>query len=120
MARILLVEDDEDSRDSLARRLRLKGFEVVESGDGAEGVALAAAQAPDLILLDMSLPGLTGWEACRAIRAAETGKRVPVIALTAHVTSGDRDEAYDAGCDLFEGKPVDFPKLLRQIETLLA
>jgi CheY-like chemotaxis protein len=119
MTMILLVEDDEDSRDSLERRRRLKGFEVAEAVDGDQAVAAATASAPDLILMDMSLPGLTGWDATRQIRATEAGDRVPIIALTAHVTSGDRDEAFLAGCDAFVTKPVDLANLLTQIASLL-
>jgi len=109
MTRILLVEDDEDSRDSLGRRLRLKGFEVIEAVDGREAVDKAASEAPDAILMDMSLPGLTGWEATRRSRATEAGARLAIIALTAHVTSGDRDEAYEAGCDASSTSPSTSP-----------
>ncbi len=120
MLRILLVEDNEDNRDMLSRRLIRKGYEVLLASDGGEGVAQAALVRPDLILMDMSLPVLDGWEATRQIKAAAETSRVPVIALTAHAMSGDREKAVAAGCDDYDTKPVDLPRLLGKIEALLA
>ena len=118
MARILLVEDNEDNRDMLSRRLIRKGYEVTLAADGGEGVALAA-DCPDLILMDMSLPVLDGWEATRQIKAASETATIPVIALTAHAMSGDREKAEAAGCDDYDTKPVELPRLLAKIEALL-
>src|SRR3984893_6295319 len=119
MARILLVEDNEMNRDMLSRRLQRRGYEVLIALDGAEGVAEAQTQAPDLILMDMSLPILDGWEATRRLKAAPETQSIPVIALTAHAMSGDRDKAIEAGCDDFDTKPVEFNRLLTKIEALL-
>lgn len=119
MTRILLVEDNEMNRDMLSRRLTKRGFEIELAVDGQEGVTKALAGRPDLILLDMSLPVIDGWEAARRIRAAE-GPRIPIIALTAHAMSDDRNKAIDAGCDEFDTKPVDLPRLLGKIQALLA
>ena len=119
MARILLVEDNEMNRDMLARRLARKGYEVSVAVDGEEGVALARASLPDLILMDMSLPVLDGWEATRRLKADPATRATPVIALTAHAMTGDRERALEAGCDDYDTKPIDFPGLLAKIETLL-
>jgi CheY-like chemotaxis protein len=119
MTRILLVEDNEMNRDMLSRRLLRRGYEVIVATDGAEGVAKAQANAPDLILMDMSLPVLDGWEATRRLKAAPETRVIPVIALTAHAMSGDRDKAIEAGCDDFDTKPVEFDRLLTKIEALL-
>jgi CheY-like chemotaxis protein len=119
MARILLVEDNEMNRDMLSRRLQRRGYEVLIAVDGAEGVAEAQTQAPNLILMDMSLPVLDGWEATRRLKAAPETRSIPVIALTAHAMSGDRDKAIEAGCDDFDTKPVEFNRLLTKIEALL-
>ncbi len=119
MAKILLVEDNEENRDALARRLQRRGFEVAFAADGPEGVARAGSERPDLILMDMNLPGLDGWEVTRRIKAAAETAAVPVIALTAHAMAGDRDRALEAGCADYHTKPVDFPRLLAQIEALL-
>ena len=119
MTKILLVEDNEMNRDMLSRRLQKKGYEVVMALDGEQGVAMALAEAPALILMDMSLPGIDGWEATRRIKAASDTKRIPVIALTAHALTSDRDQALAAGCDDFDTKPVEFARLLAKIETLL-
>jgi two-component system, cell cycle response regulator DivK len=119
MTRILLVEDNEMNRDMLSRRLQRRGYEVMIATDGAEGVAKAQADAPDLILMDMSLPVLDGWEATRRLKAAPETRVIPVIALTAHAMSGDRDKAIEAGCDDFDTKPVEFDRLLTKIEALL-
>ncbi len=120
MPKILLVEDNEDNRDMLSRRLARKGYEVALAVDGAEGVAQAATQKPDLILMDMSLPVLDGWEATRRIKAETATRDIPVIALTAHAMSDDRDRAFAAGCDDYDTKPVELSRLLEKIETLLA
>ena len=119
MAKVLLVEDNEESRDALSRHLRRKGYEPLTAVDGREGVALARAEAPDLILMDMSLPGLDGWEATRQLKAAPQTRGIPVIALTAHAMAGDRERALEAGCDDYDTKPVDFARLLAKIEALL-
>ena len=120
MAKILLVEDNEMNRDMLSRRLARKGYEVVLACDGQAGVDMAATEAPDLILMDMSLPVLDGWEATRRLKANEGTRHVPVIALTAHAMSGDRDRAIEAGCNDYDTKPIDLARLLGKIETLLA
>ena len=120
MAKILLVEDNEMNRDMLSRRLVRKGHEVLIATDGAEGVAQARAEAPDLILMDMSLPILDGWEATRQLKGADDTRAIPVIALTAHAMSGDREKAMEAGCDDYDTKPVELPRLLEKIDTLLA
>ena len=120
MAKILLVEDNEMNRDMLSRRLQKKGYEVVIAVDGEEGVAKARAEGPALILMDMSLPGLDGWEATRQLKAAPETRGIPVIALTAHAMAGDREKALEAGCDDFDTKPVELPRLLGKIEALLA
>ena len=119
MARILLVEDNEMNRDMLSRRLVRRGYEVVIAIDGAQGVAMAASESPALILMDMSLPVLDGWEATRAIKAASATRAIPVIALTAHAMAGDRDKALAAGADDFDTKPIDLERLLGKIEALL-
>lgn len=120
MAKILLVEDNEMNRDMLSRRLQRKGFEVTMAFDGQQGVDMAKAQMPDLILMDMSLPVLDGWDATRKIKADEVTKVIPVIALTAHAMAGDREKALEAGCDDYDTKPVEFVRLLEKIETLLS
>ncbi len=120
MAKILLVEDNEANRDMLSRRLVRRGYGVVVAVDGAEGVRKAAADMPDLILLDMSLPVLDGWEAARRLKTSSQTGSIPIIALTAHAMSGDRDAALDAGCDDYDTKPIDFPRLLEKMEALLS
>jgi CheY-like chemotaxis protein len=119
MPKILIVEDNEENRDSLSRRLRRRGFEVLMAEDGNAGVAMAQAEKPDLVLMDMNMPELDGWEATRQIKAAAETRDLPVIALTAHAMSGDRDRALGVGCADYHTKPVDFPKLLAQIEAIL-
>jgi CheY-like chemotaxis protein len=119
MAKILLVEDNEMNRDMLSRRLERKGYVVVMALDGQQGVDMAASVAPDLILMDMSLPVVDGWEATRRIKADERTRKIPVIALTAHAMQGDEEKARAAGCDDFDTKPVELPRLLGKIEALL-
>jgi two-component system cell cycle response regulator DivK len=119
MPRILLVEDNEMNRDMLSRRLIRKGYEVVMAEDGLQGVTMASSAAPDLILMDLSLPGIDGWEATRRIKGAEATRTIPIIALTAHAMVGNQEKAFDAGCDDFDTKPVDLPRLLGKIEALL-
>ena len=120
MAKILLVEDNEMNRDMLSRRLARRGYEVVIAVDGAEGVDKAGTEAPALILMDMSLPVVDGWDATRRIKDSPATRAIPVIALTAHAMSGDREKAVEAGCDDFDTKPVDLARLLGKIEALLA
>src|SRR5689334_23693420 len=119
MAKILLVEDNEMNRDMLSRRLERRGYEVIIAEDGAAGVAKAKSESPNLILMDMSLPIMDGWEATRQVKAAPESKGIPVIALTAHAMAGDEEKALAAGCDDYETKPVDLPKLLAKIDALL-
>ena len=119
MAKILLVEDNEMNRDMLSKRLQRRGYEVILAVDGGEGVELAASEAPDLILMDMSLPVLDGWEATRRIKANPATSSIPIIALTAHAMDGDQQKALAAGCDDYDTKPVDLPRLLGKIEALL-
>jgi two-component system, cell cycle response regulator DivK len=119
MARILLVEDNEMNRDMLSRRLARRGFEVLLAEDGEEAIAVAGRERPDLILMDLSLPVLDGWEATRRLKRAEATAGIPVLALTAHAMSTDRDRALEAGCDDYDTKPVDMPRLLGKIERLL-
>ena len=120
MARILLVEDNEMNRDMLSRRLLRKGHEIAMAVDGAQGVEMAKAQMPDIILMDMSLPVIDGWEATRQLKADDATRSIPVIALTAHAMAGDQEKAFDAGCDDYDTKPVELPRLLGKIDALLA
>ena len=119
MVKILLVEDNELNRDMLSRRLMRKGYDVVLAEDGQRGVAMAASEAPDLVIMDLSLPVLDGWKATRRIKASPRTATIPVIALTAHALATDRDKALAAGCDDFDTKPVDLDRLLGKIERLL-
>lgn len=119
MPRILLVEDNEINQDMLSRRLQRKGYDVLIAVDGGQGVEMARAVLPDLILMDMSLPVLDGWEATRQLKAGSDTSAIPVIALTAHAMSGDREKALDAGCDEYDTKPIDLSRLLAKIEALL-
>jgi two-component system cell cycle response regulator DivK len=119
MAKVLLVEDNEMNRDMLSRRLTRRGFEVVFAGDGQQGLDLARSEKPDVILMDMSLPVMDGWETTRRIKADGTMRSIPVIGLTAHAMSGDREKAIEAGCDDYDTKPVEIERLLRKIERLL-
>ena len=119
MTRVLLVEDNDMNRDMLSRRLRRRGFEVLIATDGAQGLVMAAAEKPDVILMDMSLPVLDGWEATRRLKAAPDTAGIPVIGLTAHAMATDRDKCLEAGCDEYDTKPVELSRLLDKIERLL-
>ena len=119
MPKVLLVEDNEMNRDMLSRRLERRGYTVLTAVDGAEGVALAQSQAPDVILMDMSLPVLDGWEATRRLKAAPATQRIPIIALTAHAMASDELKAREAGCDDFDTKPIELPRLLGKMEAQL-
>lgn len=119
MVKILLVEDNEMNRDMLSRRLAKRGFEVVMAVDGAEGVSMARSAPPDLILMDMSLPVMDGWTATRMLKADVATRNIPVIGLTAHAMAGDREKCLEAGCDEYDTKPVDFPRLLEKIQVQL-
>ena len=120
MPKILLVEDNEMNCDMLSRRLVRGGYEVIIAADGARGVAMATSDRPDLILMDMSLPVIDGWEATRRIKATPELRKIPIIALTAHAMATDRDQALAAGCDEYDTKPIELQRLLGKIETLLA
>ena len=119
MTKILLVEDNQMNRDMLSRRLTRKGYEVVIAVDGQQSIEMARSEAPDLILMDMSLPVLDGWEATRQLKTAPETQAIPVIALTAHAMAGDREKAAEAGCNDYDIKPIELPRLLEKIETLL-
>jgi CheY-like chemotaxis protein len=119
MAKLLLVEDNPENRDMLSRRLLRRGFELVYAGDGAEAVSRTKEQKPDLVLMDLSLPIMDGWEATRRIKGDPDTSAIPVIALTAHAMSGDREKALAAGCNDYDTKPVDLPRLLGKIDALL-
>jgi two-component system cell cycle response regulator DivK len=120
MPKILLVEDNEMNRDMLSRRLQRKGYQVMVALDGQSGVEMTQTQAPDLVLMDMSLPLLDGWEATRRLKANAATRHIPVIALTAHAMSSDREKALEAGCNDYDTKPVELPRLLGKIEALLS
>jgi Response regulator containing a CheY-like receiver domain and an HD-GYP domain len=120
MTKILLVEDHELNRDMLSRRLVRKGYEVLTAEDGKQGVELAERESPDVILMDLSLPVLDGWEATRLLKSDPATRNIPVIALTAHAMSGDESKAYEAGCDDFDTKPVELNRLLEKIEAATA
>jgi two-component system cell cycle response regulator DivK len=119
MPKILLVEDNEMNRDMLSRRLERRGYQVVIAVDGQQGVEAALAEPPDLILMDMSLPVLDGWEATRRLKAEARTRAIPIIALTAHAMAGDREKALEAGCDDYDTKPIELPRLLGKIDALL-
>ncbi|HEY0569937.1 MAG TPA: response regulator [Enterovirga sp.] len=119
MAKILLVEDHEEIWDFLSRRLKRRGFEVLLAHDGQEGVDKVRAERPDIVLLDMNLPVMDGWAAAETLKGDPETARIPLIALTAHALSGDREKAMQAGCDDYHAKPIDFSKLLSQIDTAL-
>ncbi len=120
MAKILLVEDNEMNRDMLLRRLTRKGYEVVVACDGAQGLSSVRSETPDLILMDMSLPVVSGWDATRSLKADPATSSIPVIALTAHAMASDRDQAMQAGCDDYDTKPIELSRLLEKIEALLS
>src|SRR5689334_20585215 len=120
VSKILIVEDNEMNRDMLSRRLLRKGYEVIMAEDGESGVVMAQSDRPDVILMDMSLPVIDGWEATRRIKASADLRAIPVIALTAHAMGSDRDKAIEAGCDDYDTKPIELPRLLQKIERLLA
>jgi len=119
MAKILLVEDNEMNRDMLSRRLERRGYQIVIAVDGQQGLDMTASEKPELILLDMSLPVVDGWEVARRLKGDDATRAIPVIALTAHAMSGDRERALEAGCDDYDTKPVELPRLIEKIETLL-
>lgn len=119
MTKVLLVEDNEMSRDMLSRRLTRRGFEVVCAVDGQQGIELARSEAPDIILMDFSLPVVDGWEATRRVKADDATRDVPVVGLTAHAMSGDHKKAIEAGCDEYDTKPVDLDRLINKIERLM-
>lgn len=119
MAKILLVEDNEMNRDMLSRRLERRGYAVVVAVDGQQGLELAISESPDLILMDMSLPVLDGWETTRRVKAEPALAHIPIIALTAHAMSGDREKAMEAGCDDYDTKPVEFTRLMEKIQKLI-
>jgi two-component system cell cycle response regulator DivK len=119
MAKILLVEDNELNRDMLSRRLIRRGFDVVIAVDGGQGADMAVSESPDLILLDMSLPVMNGWEVAQKLKADSATRNIPIIALTAHAMGGDREKALDAGCDEYETKPVEFKRLLDKMNSFL-
>jgi two-component system cell cycle response regulator DivK len=119
MPKVLLVEDNEMNRDMLSRRLQRKGFNVVFALDGQAAVEMADSEQPDVILMDMSLPIMDGWEATRRIKSNDKLHNIPIIALTAHAMSGDREKALQAGCEEYDTKPVDFPRLIEKINVLI-
>jgi two-component system cell cycle response regulator DivK len=119
MPKILLIEDNEQNRDALSRRLRRHGYDVIMAVDGQQGVAMAQSELPALILMDLNLPDIDGWEATRILKGTPETQAIPVVALTAHAIAGDQERALQAGCDDYHAKPVQFPHLLTQIEALL-
>jgi len=119
MPKVLLIEDNDLNRDMLTRRLQRRGYDIVSATDGEQGVALASSERPDLILMDISLPGLNGWDATRRIRENSATAGIPIIALTAHAMSGDREKTIEAGCDEYETKPVELNTLLAKMQALL-
>ena len=119
MAKILLVEDNEMNRDMLSRRLIKKGYDLVMAMDGEQAIEMARSESPDLILMDISLPGLDGWEATRRLKAMPETEAIPIIALTAHAMAGDKEKCLEAGCNDYDTKPVEFPRLLSKIQEFL-
>ena len=119
MSKVLIVEDNEMNRDMLSRRLMKRGYEIIMAVDGQQGVEMAAAETPDIILLDMSLPVLDGWDAARKLKSEDSTKGIPIIALTAHAMEGDREKAIEAGCDDYDTKPVEFKRLLGKMKDIL-
>lgn len=119
MPKILLIEDNEQNRDALSRRLQRRGYDIILATDGRQGVGRAQSELPDLILIDLNLPDVDGWEATRLLKAAPETQAIPIMAMTAHAIAGDQERALQAGCDDYHSKPVDFPRLLTQIDALL-
>jgi CheY-like chemotaxis protein len=119
MPKILMIEDNEQNRDALSRRLQRHGYDVILAVDGQEGVTMAQAELPDLILMDLNLPDIDGWEATRILKGAPETRAIPIMAMTAHAIAGDQERALQAGCDDYHAKPVEFQRLLTQIEALL-
>jgi two-component system, cell cycle response regulator DivK len=119
VAKILIVEDNEMNRDMLSRRLIRRGYQIVIAIDGEEGIAMAKAENPALVLMDMSLPVVDGWEATRRLKAEPSTRAIPIIGLTAHAMAGDREKVIEAGCDDYDTKPIELPRLLQKIEALL-
>ncbi|HEY7492755.1 MAG TPA: response regulator [Candidatus Tectomicrobia bacterium] len=119
MPKILMVEDNEQNRDALSRRLQRHGYDVIIAADGQQGVAMAQAELPDLILMDLNLPDVDGWEATRILKEAPETRAIPIMAMTAHAIAGDEERALQAGCDDYHSKPVEFQRLLTQIEALI-
>ena len=119
MPKILLIEDNEQNRDALARRLQRRGYDVIMAADGQQGIAMAQSELPDLILMDLNLPDVDGWEATRIIKETPKTQAIPIMAMTAHAIAGDQERALQAGCDDYHAKPVEFTRLLEQIEALL-
>jgi two-component system cell cycle response regulator DivK len=119
MPKILLIEDNEQNRDALARRLQRRGYDVIMAVDGQQGITMAQSELPDLILMDLNLPDVDGWEATRIIKETPESQAIPIMAMTAHAIAGDQERALQAGCDDYHAKPVEFPRLLEQIEALL-
>ena len=119
MPRILIIEDNEENRESLARRLQRRGYDIVMAADGQQGVEMAKSERPDLVLMDMNMPILDGWRASQMIRTDSATETLPIIGLSAHAVSGDREKALQAGCSEYHTKPVDFSQLMTQIETLI-
>jgi CheY-like chemotaxis protein len=117
--KILMVEDNEMNVNMLSRRLQKRGYQVVTAGDGSQGYSLARSESPDLILMDISLPAMDGWELTRLLKLDETTRHIPIIALTAHALVTDREKAFEAGCDEYETKPIDFERLTKKMESLL-
>jgi two-component system, cell cycle response regulator DivK len=119
MPKILLIEDNEQNRDALARRLQRRGYDVIMAVDGQQGIAMAQSEFPDLILMDLNLPDVDGWEATQSIKGTPETQAIPIMAMTAHAIAGDQERALQAGCDDYHAKPVEFTRLLEQIEALL-
>lgn len=119
MPRILIVEDNEENREVLSRRLQRRGYDVITANDGQQGVEMARAEKPDLVLLDMNMPVMDGWQAAQQLRSDPATQALPIVGLTAHAMEGDREKALAAGCSDYHAKPVDFPKLMTQVEELL-
>jgi CheY-like chemotaxis protein len=119
MPKILMIEDNEQNRDALSRRLQRHGYDVITAIDGRQGITMAQAEIPDLILMDLNLPDVDGWEATRILKEAPETRAIPIMAMTAHAIAGDEERALQAGCDDYHAKPVEFQRLLTQIEALL-